>query len=185
MVSVFENPVPNTFNARRAPAGVGFGDSEVIAGPAEIVNVCAFEIGPALDGKFWTATDAVPGLASNDAGMVTVIDVLLFPAAGVSVVVVDPTVQRTCGVPDADVPKLLPLITRLNDGEPARAEFGASEVVTGLRTVNTNPLDVCPLMVTVMVPVPAVFTRDAGICTAALVALGLATGVNGVVPFQK
>ena len=136
----------------------------VIAGVAAIVNVCALDVPPPGLG-LTTVTDAVPAVATREAGTVAVSWV-----EETKVVASAVPFQFTVEVET----NLVPFTVKVKSALPAAVQVGLIEVVvgTGLLIVNVTELDVPPPgggLTTVMDAVPAVATFAAGTVAVSLV----------------
>jgi hypothetical protein len=149
----------------------------VIAGVARIVNVCTLDVPPPGLG-FTTVIDAVPAVATREAGTVAVswVEETKLVARGAPF-------QFTVEVET----NLVPFTVKKKSALPAAVQVGLIDVVvgTGLLIVNVTELDVPPPgggLTTVMDAVPAVATFAAG-----TIAVSLIEDTNVVVraePFQ-
>jgi hypothetical protein len=136
----------------------------VITGVLAIVNVCALDVPPPGLG-FTTVMDAVPAVATRDAGTMAVSCV-----EETKVVASAVPFQFTVEVET----NLVPFTVKVKSALPAVIQVGLIEVVvgTGLLIVNVTELDVPPPgggLTTVMDAVPAVATFAAGTVAVSLV----------------
>ena len=149
----------------------------VITGALAIVNVCALDV-PPPGLRFTTVIDAVPAVATRDAGTVAVSCV-----EETKVVARGAPFQFTVEVET----NLVPFTVKVKSALPAVLQVGLIDVVvgTGLLIVNVTEFDVPPAgggLTTVMDAVPAVATLAAG-----TIAVSLIEDTNVVVraePFQ-
>jgi hypothetical protein len=153
------------------PAGAELGLKLVmVGGRGLMVNVAPAEVPRVVV----TVTLAVPAVAMRLAGAAAVSFVAL------TNVVVRAVVPHFAFAPEA---KFVPLIVRVKAAPPAAAELGLRLVMVGITElmVNLAAADVPPVVVTVMLAVPAVAIRPAG--TAAVTWLALTNVVvSTVVP---
>jgi hypothetical protein len=136
----------------------------VITGVLAIVNVCALDVPPPGLG-FTTVMDAVPEVATREAGTVAVSWV-----EETKVVASAVPFQFTVEVET----NLVPFTVKVKSALPAVIQVGLIDVVvgTGLLIVNVTELDVPPPgggLTTVMDAVPAVATFAAGTVAVSLV----------------
>jgi hypothetical protein len=149
----------------------------VITGVLAIVNVCALDVPPPGVG-FTTVIDAVPAVATREAGTVTVSCV---EEEDVGVRLVPPNLTTELET------NLVPVTVNVKSVLPAATQFGLIEVVvgTGLLMVNVTAFDVPPPgagFTTVTDAVPALAIRAAG--TVAVSCVALTNVVVSAVPFQ-
>jgi hypothetical protein len=149
----------------------------VITGVLAIVNVCALDVPPPGVG-FTTVIDAVPAVATREAGTVTVSCV---EEEDVGVRLVPPNLTTELET------NLVPVTVNVKSVLPAATQFGLIEVVvgTGLLMVNVTAFDVPPPgagFTTVTDAVPALAIRAAG--TVAVSCVALTYVVVSAVPFQ-
>ena len=120
-----------------------------MTGVATMVNVCALDVPPPGLG-FTTVTDAVPAVATREAGTAAVSCV-----EETNVVVREAPFQRTVEVER----KFVPVTVKVNWGPPAVAQVGLIEVVVGsgllivkVKVALPVPPELVALMVTLYVP---------------------------------